>query len=78
MDDNIKKLIRFLKQKRIFNKYVEEVKKAGIPTIDSTLVFCDTGPQDLLLYSFFWDKSADGEKYWAEIDNEWNEYLKKN
>ena len=78
MNENIKKLIRFLKRQGIYNKYVEEVKKAGLPTIDATLTFCEGGPEDLLLYSFYWENTADGGQYWANIDKEWGKFLKNN
>lgn len=75
MEENIKKLIRFLKQHNLFTKYVEEVKRAGISTIDATLSLCEGGPEDLLLYAFYWDKTQDGAEFWAKVDDNWKKFI---
>ena len=78
MDETIKKFIRFLKLRKIYMKYVNEVKRAGLKKIDSTLSLCDSGPEDFVLYAFYWDRTEDGSDFWANIDVEWNKYLKEN
>lgn len=76
MNEDIKKLMRFLKERNLFNKYVNEVKRAEIPSLTATLEFNEGGPEDLLLYSFYWDRTEDGAEFWEKVDYEWSQYIK--
>ena len=78
MNEDIKKLIRFLKEIGVYKVFIEETKHFKCVTIYDTMKYCDTGISDLLLYAFPFDKTIKGFDFWENINYRWRNYLKTN
>lgn len=76
---------RYLKEKGIYRKYIENVYKyrkqkgenyLGSRFYDEALSE-EAHCSNALIYAFSWNASKEGKKFWAHINCDWNDYIEK-
>ena len=68
-------LTGFLKRNRCLGKFKEGVKIGMTKTTEALLKYYQNDPQKLILGSFTWISTEQGQKFWVDIDKKWKEYI---
>ena len=73
----IEKFIKFLKKNRAYKKFINNLKNLNndetTKDIDKYLPI--TGPHIYIWAAFTWDKSPEGNNYWHNLTDKWDEEI---
>ena len=69
----MKKLQRFLKDRRLYSEFMREFRRAWSEEGNNYFKeFCETTPREnLIAYAFYWFKTKRGHEFWDKINREW-------
>lgn len=82
-DIKLKMFLRWLKEKNIYFKYKRaficqwSVKTHEKP-LDYLRKILNRHFISVIKYTIFWKKTTEGHHFWAEISNEWRNFVKEN
>jgi hypothetical protein len=67
------KLINFLKQKRVYKKFMRNIKPATMTEIIERYELADKKdiPATPITVAFLWGLTPEGSQFWGKISNEW-------
>ena len=76
-DKRMKQFYRFLKERNIYKAYRINFDK-DFSCCNSLSEFLRVSPVDEVIYeAFSWQGTTEGGNFWADICNEWDEYVEK-
>jgi len=71
----MKKLQRFLKDRRLYSEFLREFRRVWAKKGKNYLKeYCETTLRNnLISYAFIWNKTKRGHEFWSKINREWIE-----
>ena len=72
------RFIKFLKNKRLYSKFVRNFEERSTWTIIRFEKFVTTRkPSEYVIKAFYWDETPQGHQFWWDVETEWLKEIKK-
>ena len=72
------RFIKFLKNKRLYSKFVRNLEGRSVWAIIQFEKFVTTRkPSEYVIKAFIWYETPQGHQFWCDVETEWLKEIKK-